>query len=173
MCLYNKLVVSCFPYLPTKSSHSHGGRQREHHQTFIDETEVSHSLWGHDLVQSTDPWTLEDAEPLAVAELSVKAPHRDDEHQVADGPQEYTHYKPWNQKVPLVQVSELLGGQNNKDHLHHQQWQEGQPTPQAPPHQERLPTLCHREATEVDIQQRVADKLAEEAGEGEGVDVDL
>lgn len=165
-------LILCFcPYLPTSNSNSNCWHQREEHQAIRDEAEMSHALWGHDLVQA---WPeLGQAHPLAVTELGVEAPHCDDKHHVADGPEEHTDHKGRDHQVPLVQVFQLPSGQNDEGHFHQQQGQEGQPAPQDPPRQERLPALGHRQTAEVDVQQRVADELAEEAGEGEGVDGDV
>jgi len=99
----------------------------------------------------------------------VKAPQRDDEHHVAGGPEERTAHKARDRQVPPVQVSQLLGSQTDEGHLHRGQREEGQPAPRGRPRQERLPALGHREPAEADVQQRVADEPAEEAGEGEGV----
>ena len=134
---------------------------------------MSHALGGHDLVQSADPWPLTQADPLALTELGVEAPHSDDKHQVEDAPEDHTHHKTWDHEVPLVPVPELLRGQDDEGPLHRQQRQQGQPPPQAPPQQEGLPALGHGQAAEVHVQQGVADQLAEEAGEGERVGGDV
>lgn len=134
---------------------------------------MSHALWGHNFVQAGDTWPLGQAHPLAVTELGVKAPHCGDKQHVEGGPDEHTDQKAWDHQVPPVQVCQLPSGQNDEGHLHHQQRQEGQPAPQGPPQKERLPALGHRETTEVDVQQGVADELAEKAGEGERVGGDV
>lgn len=160
-------------YLPGQSGNGDGGHQRETQQALGDEAKVPHSLGGHDLIQPAGPATLAQADPLAVAELAVKAPQADEEHQVADGPEERAGRKRRDGQVPAVQATEHLRRQNEEGHLQKQQREQGEAPPQAASGKERLPALGHGEAAEVDVEQRVANQQAEEAAQGVRVGLDL
>lgn len=65
---------------------------------------------GHDLVQAPPARALRPPRLLALAQLGVEAPHGDEQHHVAHGPEEAEEAEARDHQVPQFQVPQLKEG---------------------------------------------------------------
>lgn len=104
----------CLPsaYLPGHGAQHGRGHEAEEHQALRDEAEVADAPGGHDLVQAAAaaPRALRPPRLLALAQLGVEAPHGDEQHHVAHGPEEAEEAEARDHQVPELQVSQLKEG---------------------------------------------------------------
>lgn len=98
----SNLSRSQVSYLPGHSSQYDSWQHTKEYQAFWNEAEVSDAPGGHNLVQTASTGLLGPPGFLTLSQLGVEAPHRDQQNDVADGPEKAKQAEAWDNQIPLL-----------------------------------------------------------------------